>query len=620
MKTTNITKFFVGAGILALTATSCSNDIDVTPDVNPGEGRTAFMRINLHDVNSGTRAGEEFDDNNYQDGDKNEYLIDNARFFFFDEDGVFVCESSVWNNGSMVEDDKNITLEGNTVVVLENLNSKAHPAYMLTVLNGDGFTPSTTLEATAQSLCQYNVASDGRFVMSTASYYETAEDPNHDNKYYYATKLVDDNFGEGTPSTDSDVTKLAPVDVYIERLAGKVELLLGDLENDKIEVDGRTLYKINATVSGNSNDEGSNEEGVTQLYIEILGWDLSGTAPDSYLSKQFADEFSVENDNPWKNWNKPSDHRSFWAKSVGYGETDYPLNYKTYAGVNGNPKVRYANEYAAVPQLYNVDGQVLSSELTHVILKTRICDEKGNDLDLVRGSNGVLYKKDSYLNFILNSARIQNKLNMWYVTSETSSTETITLPNGDKKIIYSSSTKFAQVNADMVEIVKAVGTGMIKVVSKDINNMTDDSGNKLKWAVANNDGTFSPMAEDFDAESYLNGLLASVVGNTGGAMAYTGGASYYVIPIKHNTFVGNSQTENGFTYNLGYYGFIRNHWYQITVNKIEKVGYGIYEPGTGEEGDEGEKIIPNFPEDPAYYVTTNLKVLAWKIVGQSIDL
>lgn len=631
MTTTNFSKYLVGAGILALTATSCSNEIDINPDVNPADGRKAYMTISLHDVNRGTRAdGEEFDDSNYLDGDEAEYTINNARFFFFDEQGMYICESSVWNGHDMVGTDKdNFTLEGKTVVVLENLTSKANPTYMLTVLNGDGFEPSATLQATAESLCQYK--NNGQFVMSTSSYFD-GSDANHDDTYYYATKLTYDNFAEGTPTTDAEAAGLKPVDVYIERLAGKAELKYDKLGNEKKTVDGRVLYKVNATVSGNPNIEGGIDEGVTQLYIEILGWSLNGTAPDSYLSKQFAPEFSVAGNNPWKNWNNAGDHRSFWAKTLGYGDDQYELNYVTYSGIhNTTPDpdvyttlVRYANEYAPVPSIYNKDGQIVPSKLTHVILKTRICDEDGGALDLVRGANGVLYHKTSYLKYILNNANIQKKLNLWYLTDKSDFEEVgrETLPNGDQKITYTATTKFSQMDERMVKLeATKTGTGMVKVVSNVV-ELKDANGGEFIWAVKNDDGTFSTVTEA-EADALLTASLQGVTGNSDkGAMAYTGGASYYVIPIEHNSYVGKTALDNdgGFNYNLGYHGFIRNHWYQITLNKIEKIGYGVFDPGTGEGTDDGEKIIPTDPENPAFFVTANLKVLAWKIVNQSVDL
>ncbi len=643
MTTTNFTKFFVGAGVLALTVTSCSNDIDLIPDNVPGTGRSAFMTVTLHDANRGTRAGEdEFppegsltlpDDfeGDYADGHISEYTINNARFFFFAENGAYICESSVWSGSHAPSDEErpNVTLEGKTVVVLENLTTRDNPAYMITVLNGDGFTPAATMEATAQSLVQYS--NNNAFVMSTSSYVHdlAKEDPNHDNTYYYATKLTDANFAEGTPEMKGEEVNtdgLTPVDVYVERLAGKVELKYNSLSNEVITVGNRTLYKINATVAGNNNDNNEGEtpnEGVTQLYVEILGWGLNGTNHYSYLSKQFEPAWANGTSNPFQNWNNAGYHRSFWALSQILGDETKvdgknKLDYITWSDIKNNA-VNYANEYAADPAFYSIGGEVVASQLTHVILKTNICNEKGEVLDLVRGANGVLYGKKSYLKYILNNANIQKSLNAWYLTDKTGLEEVSRETVGDfTKITYTSTAKFAQVNEDMVKLASSgTGTGMVKVVAG-LEGLTDNNEQPYVWAVKNEDGTFTTISEA-DATANLNNILAGVTGNSdkSGAMAYTGGANFYVIPIEHNTAVGmNADGE----YNLGYYGFIRNHWYQITLNKIEKIGFGVFQPAKGEAGEEEEELIPNKPENPAFYVTANLKVLAWKIVNQSVDL
>lgn len=641
MTTTNFSKLLVGAGILALTATSCSNDIDLTPDTKPGDGRTAFMTINLHDVNRGTRAeGDEpttvpttpvnpiFDD-----GVEDEYTISSARFFFFDASGIYVSEAAVWNGSNMVAGpNDNITLEGNTVVVLENLTTNTNPRYMLTVLNGNGFESEATLEATRMKLTNWanTIEDKTRFVMTTSSYFNTdAADINHTDDYYYASILDEKNFVEGQPEFNGnnvvvgdDVT---PVDVYVERLAGKVELDYTKLGNAIELADGRKIYKLNATVAGDPNNQGTIDEGVMDVYVEILGWDLNGTNPESYFSKNLDD---FKGANPWNNWNVGQFHRSYWAQSYGYNDKEnHDLTYVKYGEISASPSnetsVRYANEFTTKPVNFLKDGKVIASELTHVVLKTRLCDKEGNDLDLVRGTNGVLFNKEDkvvtnaageevvyggYLSYVLQQANILNGLNVWYLTGSTSDITTETLPDGSIKITTTTSNAFSQVGQDYVKLDKApVGTGKVIVVP-------DNDANQFEgktWAKSNGDGTFTQITKE-EAIAALTAAL-DIATNKGKAEAFTGGASYYIIPIEHETSVGSADKE-------GYYGFVRNHWYRITINQLLTVGHGVFDPGTGEDDDEGEEIIPNTPEDPAYFVAANLKVLAWKIVNQGVDL
>ncbi|MDE7160373.1 MAG: fimbria major subunit, partial [Muribaculaceae bacterium] len=627
MKLDNFAKFLIGAGAFGV-LTACSNDIDVTPDNPAGEGRSAYMTVNLRDVTSGmgTRAGEnpeDFDDGNFDDGDANEYAINSARFFFFNASGTYMCEASVWNGGNLSgSTTDNITLNGNTVVVLENLKeNEENPRYMLTVLNGDGFTPEATLEATATKLYNWqntnNTEAQGRFVMTTTSYYDgETEDangnkltPNHLDSFYYATVLQPRNFVEGQPS-DEDFEMPgdnAPetVQVYVERLAAKVEVVLGNLPNKSTYTDeagkSHDIYKLEATVSGTPNNEGEPVEGATDIYVEILGWDLNATAPKSYFSKQF-DNFSFSSSlhTPWTNWNNPGLYRSFWGAGIGYGQavqlpqvtvdgegnrvvTPGTLDYVSYNDIADNLGVRYANEFTNKPEFYTKENLVVPSCVSHVVLKARLCDKSGKDLDMIRATNGVLYLRDDrnangvnsrgYLSYVLGNANTINNLNVWYLVEEKGSSTTETLPDGSVKTTYSKESVFRQVDASMVKLAASgKGTGMVKVVP----NLpaTGENGAAMVYATRNADGTFT----SFDAANNLSLATAAlekalnITENRGDAMAYTGGASYYPIPIEHNKLVGTDATTG---YKEGYYGLVRNHWYKLTINKLLSVGLGI---------------------------------------------
>ena len=83
---------------------------------------------------------------------------------------------------------------------------------------------------------------------------------------------------------------------------------------------------------------------------------------------------------------------------------------------------------------------------------------------------------------------------------------------------------------------------------------------------------------------------------------------YYNIPIEH---LNNDAAENG-TVPEAKYGVVRNHHYVVTIDKLEKIGKGIF--------DGNEKIVPGDPNDDTYYVGAKINILSWKIVSQNVEL
>lgn len=90
------------------------------------------------------------------------------------------------------------------------------------------------------------------------------------------------------------------------------------------------------------------------------------------------------------------------------------------------------------------------------------------------------------------------------------------------------------------------------------------------------------------------------------------GKAYFNVPLKHIWGAGNK--DNKFdpkNIALGDYGVVRNHVYDLTINKITGLGTGI--------GDINQPIVPP-TDDENYYISTRLNILQWRLVSQSVDL
>lgn len=560
---------------------ACSNDESgVIPDDTPKvfTGDEAYINVRLADAGSLTRAQE----GEFEYG-TNEQSVKNAFFYFYDADGVFVAQGDVWTGGnaSTTNPAGNIEFTGNNVVVLKELGRKNYPKYMVAVLNKPtGFLYGNTLgemqtvlaDGNAEGIyypsTANNVTTD-YFTMSTTSYTEASRSA------YFVTEVKEENF---LPEPMTDINAIAnTVTVYVERLAAKVTLnVSGQLVKD---ANGR--YPIKATVAGEDNSAGNDDVASEELYVELLGWKLNATAKRSYMVKNI--------DATWANgdlgftWNRPTDYRSHWGKSFNYGLSGYPDNaagvpanseYLNYVDLENGLTALGAPAYCA--ENTNTSAVVTAdfpSAVTSILLKAKVCDASGNALDLVR-YNGVLFQHDSFLEYVLSVLKARNQHTVWYENGK----------DAQGNIAYT------QIGKEYVKL-ENTGDGEVKAVFT----------NELEIPLYAEDGS-SCSEEIIDA---LNDDLAAA---SAGAVAYNGGLMYYNIPIEH---LNNDAAENG-TVPEAKYGVVRNHHYVVTIDKLEKIGKGIF--------DGNEKIVPGDPNDDTYYVGAKINILSWKIVSQNVEL
>lgn len=584
-------KLFTGLVAIALFA-ACSNDEPATGgnDANkPAGGEKAYMAVTISSAGDINGRSTDFDNPKYELGD--EHTVDNVQFFFFDENGNFVLRAADTQpefNAPTNDQDKNIEwIDQKCVLVLEDLTSNDYPMYMMTVINMKDFEPAATLTQTSQKLSYYadNFGTDKKnFVMTTSSY--KGNDANHDNKYYCVTALTPDDFkttAEEALDTDN------PVDVYVERLAAKVRVNVNPT-NAKIELAGnRVIYKLEQTVAGNDNNNGNQDGNAnTPIYIEVIGWGLNATAKDSYMSKQFVPEWLTTD--PFAEWNSSTRFRSFWAMSRMYNaaenEYDQLLNYNKMSAFTtnvGGAQYCYENTNLGTVVAPKIDGTatVDNSKVTHVVLNTRICDENGNELDMVK-YRGALFLKDAFLSYVLNTLNHQNAgLNYYIKTSATETENTYRQVSIEDLKLQGVTGKFEQAT------VKLAYTG--NLYKKNV----DETGKETYTVITNPD-----LAERLAGFTTNNPLYW-----------YNGGANIYFIPIEHNA------PRNAAIDTEGYYGVVRNHLYDITINSFSRVGHAVYDPDNG-----SEEIKPDEPEDPLYYVGAKINVLSWRIINQTVDL
>ena len=569
-------------GLLVCTALcACSNDESgIIPNDTPNvfTGDKAYIKVRLADAGTLTRAQE----GDFEYG-TNEQSIKNASFYFYDADGVFVTQGDVWTDGSASTTTPagNIEFASNNIVVLKGLDKKSYPRYMVTVLNKPtGFVHGKTLDEMQTVLADNNAegiyypattdnVTTNYFTMSTTSYTET------NREKHFVTEVKEGNISL-EPMTDASAIANT-VTVYVERLAAKVTLKV----SDNLPKDANGRYPIKVTVAGENNSAGSGDIASEDLYVELLGWKLNATAKKSFMVKNI-DAAWMDNDLGFT-WNRPTDRRSHWGKSFNYGFSGYPEN---AAGVPANSE--YLNYVDLENGLTALENPAYCAEntntntivtanfpagVTSILLKAKVCDANGNALDLVR-YNGLLFKQDSFLEYVLNVLQTRNQLDVWYA-------------NGTDE---EGNARYTQIGKEYVKL-EHVGDGKVKVV------FTNEHGTSLYAEDGSNcsDQTITALNDD----------LASASAD---AIAYNGGLMYYNIPVEH---LNNGDVAENGTIPEAKYGVVRNHHYVVTIDKLEKIGRGIF--------DGNEKIVPG--DDPdAYYVGAKINILSWKIVSQNVEL
>lgn len=569
-------------GLLVCTALcACSNDESgIIPNDTPNvfTGDKAYIKVRLADAGTLTRAQE----GDFEYG-TNEQSIKNASFYFYDADGVFVTQGDVWTDGSASTTTPagNIEFASNNIVVLKGLDKKSYPRYMVTVLNKPtGFVHGKTLDEMQTVLADNNAegiyypattdnVTTNYFTMSTTSYTET------NREKHFVTEVNEGNISL-EPMTDASAIANT-VTVYVERLAAKVTLKV----SDNLPKDANGRYPIKITVAGENNSAGSGDIASEDLYVELLGWKLNATAKKSFMVKNI--DAAWMDDDLGFTWNRPTDRRSHWGKSFNYGFSGYPEN---AAGVPANSEyLNYADLENGLTALENpaycaentntntIVTANFPAGVTSILLKAKVCDANGNALDLVR-YNGLLFKQDSFLEYVLNVLKTRNQLDVWYA-------------NGTDE---EGNARYTQIGKEYVKL-EHVGDGKVKVV------FTNEHGTSLYAEDGSNcsDQTITALNDD----------LASASAD---AIAYNGGLMYYNIPVEH---LNNGDVAENGTIPEAKYGVVRNHHYVVTIDKLEKIGRGIF--------DGNEKIVPG--DDPdAYYVGAKINILSWKIVSQNVEL
>lgn len=553
-------RFFL---LLALTFTlyglpSCSNQEDGLTATEKDENTPGYyLGLRLHLNDSGATRGT---DNGFTEGTDIEKAVKQLVLTFYDADGKYLSCSSIQS-----ED-----ISSNLMVV--STHSSQQPAKVLAWANVDDaatiLSGLSLKDAIAKTCTSGYCNAAGDFIMTSASYLDNG-------KIVYGTDIKQAN----TVLSEDDVVETTAVDVYLDRLAVKVQIN----KNDNIEVNLPSL----------------NNKGVT---FTLKGIALNGTNKSTYYIKNI-DNYGFTTEQWQSAWNDAAKHRSYWSTDPNYLEESTNLDAYQYRTFNEIIKTDALTEYCVENTSGNKEFNIQNA--THVLI---VGQYKLNGVK--RGTNLYLYS--GQLMTAKNYKELVHLRHPFFTKS------------GDTYTALADSLYGIVRNGEIGKKAANVKIQLKLDANTEVYKFVDGSYTSLKVTEAN-----AELAEEKDGIKYGQGKC------------------YYAAPIQHLGKEGQ----------IGQYGVVRNHYYQITIQSINSFGEGIWNPGEDINPDEpggdnpggdnpgdndgpedpnidpddptinpgnndpGEIIVPE-KKDPIlqYNVGLKVRIIKWNTISQEVDL
>lgn len=374
---------------------------------------------------------------------------------------------------------------------------------------------------------------------------------------YALTSEAANNFAM---TNSSFVKEDGSVQMEVPVSAANVATKPEDAKNNPVNIYvERALAKVVAQKSGQGVPvvlpEGTTIDGEKPaLTAEIIGWSLSGTNKTSYVLKHISADWAG-------NWWKGT-KRTFWGEDPNYvaaSTTKEDLNFypfpetvPTQMYCLENTFDKYANNYLAA---------------THLLVGAQI--KVGDKVVTIFEYLGQKYTETGVKNLMSTNANVAQ----YYV--EDTSGEAI----GGKKYV-SFKPEFFELTA------KGGASYTVKP------GLTTAAKAKTFYTIS---------ADKKTATAVELSKVEETVAKLGDVDKYQDGKCYYYVAIEH---FGEGD--------LGTKGIVRNHVYNLTINRITGFGTPVPNPE--------DVIIPEKPSKSDYYVAAKVEILKWKGVSQDVDL
>lgn len=534
------------------------------------------MSVNIQNVGE-VMSRAEYDDEKggtYEDGTEAESKISDVRFYFFNADGSpYILKKSTstekdknWMTpGTITPDGKDHTTSVEQItkeVLVIAGQERVAPHSVVAVINSNTL---TTLGEGALSLTDLRDKQDNQFYTTTT----TTATPEKfvmansiymkDGKEEYAVPVT------GHVSTTEEGAKANPIDIYVERVAAKVNTTCDTNEGWKIGTDdwnnGKWTYQLADKLFSKYD-----------VFVVVDGWSVADANGRASVEKATLNS-TWSNDllgiNPWTTGDY---HRCFWETSVPFVDGTNEVLNKPFKNISSTI----------------ADGVVYTLPNTPKAT-TDFADKMENSLTKVIVAAHLYYKDEAG---VAHQAEICKYKGIQYLSKE----DVLTVVANENKDTYFKKTTNAK------------GDDVYTSISKD--DLTFATSAPEGGSATLKDYEVIPQflanAEIYDADhnrvdvAEANKALAI---NANKAQVRREGRVYYYTPIRHLA------SEEG---KLGYYGVVRNHSYKVNLQKVSGFGTPVYDP---------TKVIdPTLPEEENIYLAARIKVLSWRVVKSDVNL
>lgn len=602
-------------GALALLAfTACSDDkFSDAPAEVLNDGSESYITVRIMDATSVYGRAVEFENGStVTEGTNvyNENAIESLTIAFYDANMKFITFGTAGKADiTTTSSSGNIETLGEAKVKLTLRADQSIPRYAIAFANPIQNQPGlSTIEATQTSFrdrfwTSVSPKEDSEdkstkhlFAMNNSVYFSGDENAaNHELQV--AVPVTENNFYKG-----EDAKKAEAVDFYIERIASKV-ILKSTTDDYTIPVEN-----IETKIEGLKDKDGNIDESKKALVFVPEKWAINAEEKGTNLMKHFMQPYNTLNTNlTWGVlWNDPTNHRSYWTHSLNFNTelskfpdvsddvvpATTPLKYHSYKEImeSGSTvgKALYTFENTRQSSSFAKNSAVASAVIIGHYEIRENGSTKTDPVTFFR-RNGSIFTVDGFWAAMASSQQL--------IAKKTGTTETSITYEGLSATELAAIAKYDHPSKTPLQD---------KVVENQVTVMLKDGASLNDYYIKVADGKYQPYSEVKDTwtNDKINEYFLQVCGLT---EVYNDGKAYFNIPIRH---LGQ---KDGESLSAGYYGVVRNHTYEITVDKIANTAMA-----TGIFNDE-EEIVPPTTNDE-YNLKANFKVLAWRIVKHNVTL